>query len=76
MLKEAGLNYKGNQKLTPHDNRKLFVSILTSKGVDTSLADRCISHTKKTVQNIYFRPSYKMRKKVFEKWWKFLRTTK
>jgi len=74
MLKEAGLNYKGNQKLTPHDNRKLFVSILTSKGVDTALADRCLSHTKKTVQNIYFRPSYKMRKKVFEKWWKFLRS--
>lgn len=75
MLNEAGLKYDGNQKLTPHDNRKLFVSIVTSKGVDTALANRCISHTKKTVQNIYYRPPYKARKKVFQKWWKFLRAT-
>ncbi len=76
MLKQENLNYSGNKKLTPHDNRKLFVSIMTSKGVDSSLADRCISHTKKTVQNIYYRPAYKTRKKVFKQWWKFLREAK
>jgi hypothetical protein len=54
--------------------RHLFISILASLGIDTDVADRCLSHNnKKNIKQIYLDIPFEKRKKIFEKWWDFLR---
>lgn len=61
--------------LTSHDNRKMFLSILSSLGTDSDLADRCLSHKGKGgMKDVYWDISYRIRKEIFEEWWTFLRT--
>ena len=61
--------------LTSHDNRKMFLSILSSLGTDSDLADRCLSHAGKGgMKDVYLDVPYRIRKEIFEDWWAFLRT--
>jgi integrase len=75
LIKEANIQMNEGHKLTPHDNRYLFISILSSLGIDSDIADRCLSHNHtKQVKQIYLDTPYEKRKMIFEKWWEFLRT--
>jgi len=74
LIKQADIKLNDGCKLTTHDNRYLFISILASLGIDTDIADRCLSHNnKKNVKQIYLDIPYEQRKIIFEKWWEFLR---
>ena len=74
LIKEANIQLNDGHNLTTHDNRYLFISILASLGVDTDIADRCLSHNnKKNIKQIYLDIPYEKRKLIFEKWWDFLR---
>ena len=74
LIKKADIKLNKGHKLTTHDNRYLFISILASLGIDTDVADRCLSHNnKKNIKQIYLDIPFEKRKKIFEKWWDFLR---
>lgn len=75
LIKDANIKLNDGYKITSHDNRYLFVSILVSLGIDSDLADRCLSHNnKKSIKQIYLDIPYTKRKEIFEKWWNFLRS--
>ena len=75
LIKKADIQLNKGHKITSHDNRYLFVSILVSLGVDSDLADRCLSHNnKKNIKQIYLDIPFSKRKDIFEKWWSFLRS--
>lgn len=74
MAKNADIKLHKGHSFTSHDNRHLFLSILSSIGVNVDTADRCISHYQKDkTKDIYFQVPYPQRKEVFEIWWNFLR---
>ncbi len=74
LVKDAKIKLNDNHKITSHDNRYLFLSILSSLGVDSDLADRCLSHSNQSnIKQIYLDVPYTKRKSIFETWWKFLR---
>ena len=74
LVKEAKIDLNEGYSITSHDNRKLFISILSVLGTDSDLADRCLSHKKKGgMKQVYLDVPYEVRKKIFEKWWDFLR---
>ncbi|EDZ61818.1 protein containing phage integrase catalytic core domain [Sulfurimonas gotlandica GD1] len=74
LIKNAKVEINKGYKITSHDNRNLFISILSSLGIDSDLADRCLSHNnKKNIKQVYLDVPYKKRKEIFEKWWNFLR---
>jgi integrase len=74
LVTQAKIILNKNEKITSHDNRNLFLSILSHMGVDSDLADRCLSHeNQKTTKQIYLDVPYDKRKLIFEQWWKFLR---
>jgi len=76
MVEDADIKLNKGHSLTSHDNRNLFVSILSSSfGIDSDLADRCISHNEKgKTKHIYLNVPYQKRKEIFEIWWDFLRS--
>lgn len=61
-------------KITSHLNRKLMVTILVEQGVDSTIADRLLSHKESSVKNIYLTISYEKRKEAFENYWSLLRS--
>lgn len=73
LVENAKIKINKGYKLTTHDNRKLFLSILAAQGVDINLADRCLSHQKSGIMNVYLDVPYETRKKIFEDWWDVLR---
>ena len=74
LIAQADVKLNKGYKITSHDHRNLFLSILASSGVDTDLADRCLSHENhKTMKQVYLDVPYKKRKEVFQTWWEFLR---
>jgi len=75
LLKDANIELNSGHKLTSHDNRYLFLSILSAQGIDSDLVDRCLSHNNvKNIKQIYLDVSYDKRKKIFEAWWELLRS--
>lgn len=74
LVKEAGLDINKGYKITSHDNRNFFISVLAELQVETDLADRCLSHqNKKSTKNTYLDVSYELRKQIFTTYWKHLR---
>ena len=74
LVEEAKIDINKGYTLTSHDNRKLFLSILSAKGQDTDLADRCLSHNQGIgMKNTYLDVPYQIRQAIFEDWWNFLR---
>jgi integrase len=75
LIKNADIQLNEGHKLTTHDNRYLFLSILSSHGLDSDLVDRCLSHNNtKNIKQIYLDVNYEKRKEIFETWWNFLRS--
>ena len=73
LVKQAKIDINKGYTLTSHDSRKLFLSILSFRGTDSDLADRCISHKKRGMKGVYLDVPYSIRKEIFEDWWDFLR---
>ena len=74
LTKQADIELNKGYTITSHDHRNLFISILASLGIDTDLADRCLSHENtKTTKQVYLDVPYAKRKEVFQTWWEFLR---
>jgi len=74
LVKEAKIDINKGYSLTSHDNRKMFLSILSFSGTDSDLADRCLSHSGKGgMKQVYLDVPYRIRKEIFEDWWIFLR---
>jgi integrase len=74
LVKEAKIDINEGYSLTSHDNRKMFLSILSFSGTDSDLADRCLSHSGKGgMKQVYLDVPYRIRKEIFEDWWNFLR---
>ena len=74
LVKEAKIDINEGYTLTSHDNRKMFLSILSFSGTDSDLADRCLSHSGKGgMKQVYLDVPYRIRKEIFEDWWDFLR---
>jgi len=77
LVKEAKIDINEGYSLTSHDNRKMFLSILSFSGTDSDLADRCLSHSGKGgMKQVYLDVPYRIRKEIFEDWWDFLRIEK
>ena len=77
LVKEAKIDINEGYSLTSHDNRKMFLSILSFSGTDSDLADRCLSHSGKGgMKQVYLDVPYRIRKEIFEDWWNFLRIEK
>jgi len=75
LVKDADIQLNDGYKITPHDSRYFFISILTSLNVDSDVANRCLSHdNKKNIKQIYLDVDYATRKATFETWWSFLRS--
>jgi len=74
LTQEAKVKINPGYKLTSHDCRKMFISILSFDGTDTDLADRCLSHSQTGMKHTYLDVPFRVRKEVFESWWAFLRT--
>ncbi len=60
-------------KITLHDTRNLFISIMSPMTNNPPLVDRCLSHKQNSVMNIYLDHSYASRVGVFEQYWNILR---
>lgn len=76
LVVSSGIMINDSYKITPHDTRNLFISILTELGIDSELSDRCLSHNKHDIKSRYLETPYETRLVVFKKWWKFLRNKK
>ena len=74
LVENADIQLNEGYKITTHDSRYFFISILTSLKVDSDVADRCLSHdNKKNIKQIYLDVDYSTKKETFEIWWNFLR---
>ncbi len=76
LTKEAKIDINNGYKFTSHDCRKMFISILSFSGTNSDLADRCLSHSQGGIKHTYLDVPYRIRREIFENWWKFLRTNK
>ncbi len=74
LVKEADIEYTKGSKMTFHDTRNLFLSIMILDGFNSDLVDACISHSQNnSMKDIYLSFGYDKRKEVFEKYWEILR---
>ena len=65
--------YEG-KRVSIHDTRRLMLSIMiTECGIDSVLADKCLSHKQKGVIEHYLSFTYKDIKKSYKKYWKKVR---
>ena len=62
-----------NQKLTLHDTRHLFQSIMMPEINNPPLVDRCLSHSQSSILNTYLSIGYNDRKLVFLRYWEIIR---
>lgn len=72
LLKELDLPRFGTQKVTGHDRRYLFSSIMSKVTGNDLMIDAMLSHAK-SVQRTYRRYDLEDRKKVFNQYWRILR---
>ena len=75
VVKEANIQLTTGSKLTLHDTRNLFQSIMIPEINNPPLVDRCLSHAQHTMVNIYLSLTYEKRREVFMKYWEIIRLT-
>ena len=73
LVKEVKIELTKGHKLTLHDTRHLFQSIMIPEINNPPLVDRCLSHTSNSIMNVYLSFTYEKRKEVFEKYWNIIR---
>ena len=73
LIEKSRINFNNDFRITTHDSRNIFITLLVKQGYDSELVDACLSHSKSDTKNIYLEVEYEKRKDIFEKYWKFLR---
>ena len=73
IVKTTNIKLLKGKYLTPHDSRRLFMSILIRDGADVLLTDMCLDHSPKGVIKHYIKFDYDHKVKFFEKYWGILR---
>ncbi len=65
LVEEAKIQINEGYKLTSHDCRKMFISILSGGGKDSDLVDSCLSHSKSGMKHTYMDIGYQIKKEIF-----------
>ena len=74
LVKEADIEMIKGQKITLHDTRNLFQSIMMNETFNPYLVDRCLSHVHHgSMLTTYLSFGYAKRKEVFERYWSIIR---
>ena len=74
LIKKGKIKYKfKDTKITLHNIRDIFVTIMAKETNNPYLADRCLSHIRKDVMGTYLDISDEERYKVFYRYWEILR---
>jgi len=77
LVQDSAIEFTKDSKLTFHDTRHLFQSIMIPETNNPPLVDRCLSHKKDgSMMSVYLSFSYKKRKEVFEEYWEIIRGNK
>lgn len=74
LVKDSKIKLNGDFKITSHDNRNIFITLLVKKGFDSSIADASLSHTISDTKGTYLEVDYETRSHMFEEYWKILRS--
>lgn len=70
MIEKSDIDIHEEYSLTSHDNRNLFLSLMTQKNYDYNMLDACLSHSN---SNRYYEVSYEKRSEIFREYWEILR---
>ncbi len=73
LTKQDKLDITEGSKLTFHDTRNLFATVMGSKTNNPLLVDSFLSHSQQSIMARYMSFSYESRKKVFEEYWDIIR---
>lgn len=74
LIQNSHIELVKDEKLTLHDTRHLFMSIMSVHTQNPILVDKCISHSHRSnIMDTYLSFSYQQRKEVFEEYWKIIR---
>lgn len=73
IVKTTNIKLIKGKYLTPHDTRRLFMSILIRDGSDVLLTDLCLEHSPKGVIKHYISFDYDHKVEIFERYWDILR---
>lgn len=70
MIEKSKIKINDEYKITSHDNRNLFLSLMTERNYDYNILDACLSHSN---SNKYYEVSYEKRSEIFREYWDILR---
>ena len=74
LIEKSSIKFTKGEKITLHDTRHLFISIMAAKDFNIQLLDQCISHSQgNTILDTYLSISYVKKKEVFEAYWNIIR---
>ncbi len=73
IVAESNIEFTEDNKITLHDTRNLFSSVMSPITNNPPLVDRCLSHSQSSILKKYMSFSYASRKEVFEQYWDILR---
>jgi len=76
LIEKSKIKFNNNFKITSHDSRNIFISLLVKNGFDSSLADGCLSHSISDSKGVYLDIGYEAKYNLFEDYWKILRNDK
>lgn len=73
IVKTTNIQLINNEKLTPHDTRRLFMSVLVQNHADIILVDQCLDHSLRGVMKHYLSITHEQKVEIFEQYWSLLR---
>ena len=74
LVKLSNIDLYNNKTISAHDTRRfLLIIMIRELGIDSVLADTCLSHKQKTTIKHYLAFSYEDIEKSFKKYWKLIR---
>ncbi|RLA77683.1 MAG: hypothetical protein DRG78_16855 [Epsilonproteobacteria bacterium] len=74
VVKNTNIDLYNNKKISPHDIRKLQLTIMIRDiGIDSILADTCLSHKQQSTIKHYLAFEYSDIQKAYKKYWKLIR---
>jgi integrase len=74
LIEKSKIDFNNDFKITTHDSRNIFITLLVKEGFDSELVDACLSHSKSDTKNIYLEVEYEKRREIFEEYWKIIRS--
>lgn len=74
LVKLSGIQLYKGKNITPHDLRRLMLNIMVTKcGIDSVLADTCLSHKQTGMIKHYVSFEFNDIQKAYEKYWKAIK---